>query len=150
MKNQRQVSCHFILRVEFKHLVFWVSLCCCLPAKSCLTLCDPMDCSPPGSSVHGILQARILEWVAMPFSSWSQPALAQIPTQRCPARVFGWSFCPYFLGFLMSKMAIMIVQKMVSQSLPCYSGMISLARPCSGYFTHEEDNAVLSLDVGTL
>ena len=37
-------------------------------AKSCLTLCDPMDCSLPGSSVHGILQARILEWVAMPSS----------------------------------------------------------------------------------
>ena len=34
--------------------------------QSCLTLCDPMDCSPPGSSVHGILQARILEWVAIP------------------------------------------------------------------------------------
>ena len=34
----------------------------------CPTLCDPMDCSPPGSSVHGILQARILEWVAIPFS----------------------------------------------------------------------------------
>ena len=34
--------------------------------QSCLTLCDPMDCSPPGSSVHGILQARILEWVATP------------------------------------------------------------------------------------
>ena len=32
-------------------------------AQSCLTLCDPMDCSPPGSSVQGILQARILEWV---------------------------------------------------------------------------------------
>ena len=32
----------------------------------CLTLCDPVDCSLPGSSVHGILQARILEWVAMP------------------------------------------------------------------------------------
>ena len=40
----------------------------CSVAKSCLTLCDPMDCSPLGSSVHGILQARILEWVAM-FSS---------------------------------------------------------------------------------
>ena len=39
-----------------------------LVAQSCLTLCDPMDCSPPGSSVHGILQARILEWVAIPFS----------------------------------------------------------------------------------
>ena len=36
--------------------------------QACLTLCDPMDCSPPGSSVHGILQARILEWVAIPFS----------------------------------------------------------------------------------
>ena len=34
----------------------------------CLTLCDPMDCSPPGSSVHGILQARIMEWVAMSSS----------------------------------------------------------------------------------
>ena len=37
-------------------------------AQSCLTLCDPMDHSPPGSSVHGILQARILEWVAASFS----------------------------------------------------------------------------------
>ena len=35
--------------------------------QSCLTLCDPMDCSPPDSSVHGILQARILEWVAISF-----------------------------------------------------------------------------------
>ena len=33
----------------------------------CPTLCDPVGCSPPGSSVHGILQARILEWVAIPF-----------------------------------------------------------------------------------
>ena len=40
---------------------------CVLVAQSCLTLCDPMHCSPPGSSVHGILQARILEWVAIPF-----------------------------------------------------------------------------------
>ena len=39
-----------------------------LVPQSCLTLCDPMDCSLPGSSVHGILQARILEWVAVPFS----------------------------------------------------------------------------------
>ena len=42
--------------------------CCYLATKSCLTLCDPMDCSPPGSSVHGILQAGILEWVAIPLS----------------------------------------------------------------------------------
>ena len=39
-----------------------------LVAGSCLTLCNPVDCSPPGSSVHEILQARIMEWVAIPFS----------------------------------------------------------------------------------
>ena len=37
-------------------------------AQSCSTLCDPVDCSPPGSSVHEILQARVLEWVAISFS----------------------------------------------------------------------------------
>ena len=42
-----------------------------LVAQSCLTFCDSMDCSPPGSFVHGILQARILEWVAMSFSRGS-------------------------------------------------------------------------------
>ena len=40
-------------------------------AQSCPTLCDPVDCSPPGSSVHWILQARILEWVAISFSKGS-------------------------------------------------------------------------------
>ena len=41
--------------------------------QSCSTLCDPIDCSPPGSCVHGILQARILEWVAMPSFWGSSP-----------------------------------------------------------------------------
>ena len=40
----------------------------CLVAQSCLTICDLVNCSPSGSSVHGILQARILEWVAISFS----------------------------------------------------------------------------------
>ena len=55
------VDCHFLLqcmKVKSESEV----------TQSCPTLCDPMDCSPPGSSVHGILQASILEWVAMPFS----------------------------------------------------------------------------------
>ena len=42
-----------------------------LVAQLCLTLCNPIDYSPPGSSVHGMLQARILEWVAMPSSRGS-------------------------------------------------------------------------------
>ena len=46
-----------------------IILCMCANSlQSCLTLCDPMHCSPPDSSVHGVLQARILEWVAMPAS----------------------------------------------------------------------------------
>ena len=45
-----------------------------LVTQLCQTLCDPMDCSPPSSSVHGILQASILEWVAIPFSRGSFPS----------------------------------------------------------------------------
>ena len=43
----------------------------CLVTQSCMALCDPMDCSPPDPFVHGILQARILEWVAVPTSRGS-------------------------------------------------------------------------------
>ena len=62
----------------------------CVHAKSlwpCLTLCDPKDCSPAGYSVHGILQARILEWVAIPFSRGSsQPRdRTYVSYSSCPA-----------------------------------------------------------------
>ena len=63
----------------YKYIYIWVkqhiymhTYCfCCLAAKSYLTLCDPMDCSPPSSSVHGIFQARILVWVAISSSRGS-------------------------------------------------------------------------------
>ena len=44
---------------------------CVLITQTCPILCHPMDCSPPGSSVHGILQTRILEWVAISFSKYA-------------------------------------------------------------------------------
>ena len=64
----------------------------CSVTQSCLTLCDPMDCSPPCSSVHEILQARTLEWVAIPSSrgsSWPwdrtrSPTLQVISLQSEP------------------------------------------------------------------
>ena len=56
---RRRKANHFIL------------LCLVLVTQSCLTLCYHMDCSPPGSSLHGILQARILEWIAISFSRGS-------------------------------------------------------------------------------
>ena len=59
----------------FSNQVTWFLLLSCMKwsevAQSCPTLCDPMDCSLPGSSVHGILQARILKWVAISFSRGS-------------------------------------------------------------------------------
>ena len=57
--------------LETKDRQFLGTQVCCLVAESCPTLCDTMDCSLPGSSVHGIFQVRILEWVAIPFSRWS-------------------------------------------------------------------------------
>ena len=58
--------------IAIKKNTGFVVLCykCMLVAQSC-PICDPMDCSPPGSSVPGILQANILEWVAIPFSRGS-------------------------------------------------------------------------------
>ena len=50
---------------------FWRRVCLYSVMKSCLTLCDPMEHSPPGSSVHEISQASILEWVAISFSGGS-------------------------------------------------------------------------------
>ena len=57
-------------------------------AQSCLTLCDPMDYSPPCSSVHGILQARILEWVAIPFSRGSSQPRGQTQVSCTAGKVF--------------------------------------------------------------
>ena len=59
-----------------------------LVAQSCPTLCDPMNCSLPGSSVHGILQARIPEWVAISFSKASSPPRDQTQASCIAGRFF--------------------------------------------------------------
>ena len=57
-------SCHFLLQ--------WVKVKSeSEVTQSCPTLRDPMDCSLPGSTIHGIFQARVLEWVAIAFSEWN-------------------------------------------------------------------------------
>ena len=73
------------------------SLCVCANLlQSCPTLCNPLDCSPPGSSVHGILQARILEWVTISVSrgsSWPRDR-TQVSYVSCTAGRFftSWAF----------------------------------------------------------
>ena len=64
-------------------------LCVCAKSlQSCPTLCSPMDCSSPGSSVHGILQARILEWVAIPSSTGSSQLRDQTLVSHTMRRFF--------------------------------------------------------------
>ena len=73
------------IKCNLHHSTIRSKACVCAKSlQSCPTLCDPMNCSPPGSSVHGILQARILEWVDMPSSrgfSWHR---------KKPDRGFSW------------------------------------------------------------
>ena len=64
--------------------------CSSVVAKSCLTFCDPMDCSQPTPSVHGIFQARILEWIAISFSS--RIFLTQIASPACISCLAGRFF----------------------------------------------------------
>ena len=65
--------CIFLMTNDVEHL-FTCLLCCARSLQSCLILYNPMDCSLPGSSVHEILQTRILEWVAISFSRGSAPS----------------------------------------------------------------------------
>ena len=61
---------------------------CVLVTQLCLTLCDPMDCSPPGYSVHGILQARILEKVTIPFCRGSPQPRNQTGVSHVAGKLF--------------------------------------------------------------
>ena len=66
-------------------------------AQSCLTLCDPMDCSLPGSSVHGIFQARVLEWSTIVSNSLQPPwtVACQVPLSMGLSRQEYWSGLPF-------------------------------------------------------
>ena len=64
--------------------IWWWWFSCSVVSDSC----DPMDCSPPGSSVHGILQARILEWIAISFSRGSSRPGNRIQVSCIAGRFF--------------------------------------------------------------
>ena len=65
-----------------------IAVCESEVAQSCPTLCDSVDCSPPGSSIHGILQAKILEWVAISFSRISSRSRDWTQVSRIAGRRF--------------------------------------------------------------
>ena len=78
---------------ELNRMSFSLKCCCCIVAKSCPTLCNPMDCSLPGSSVHGISQARILEWVNISSSR------EIFPTQGSNSHLLHWQVVSLLLSY---------------------------------------------------
>ena len=116
-----------------------------LVTQSCLTLCNPMGCSPPGSSVHGISQARILEWVAIsfssqqPFCSYTSPLLSLAPgtvsafpkTLDTYLDTFLFPICSWGEGILQGRDTIMVMRIMRLGT----QKMLEYISPSSIYFS---------------
>ena len=88
-----------------------------LVTQSSLTLCDPLDCSLSGSSVHGILQARILEWVAIPFS-------------RGSSRPRDWTQLSYTAGIFFTVWATREAHSYAYLWLVCWMVSLLKMEPC--------------------
>ena len=76
----------------------YTCICCCLVSKLCPTLCNPMDCSLPGSSNHGLSQARIIEWIAISFPRESyqpsfEPKSPACISINCINLIKIWTIC---------------------------------------------------------
>ena len=88
------------------YLLYVLCVCCAKSLQSCPIPCVPMDCTPSGSSIHGILQARILEWIAMPSSRGSSPPGDRTRVYMSPALTGGFftsratweALSPVYLG----------------------------------------------------
>ena len=87
----------------------WISHVHAKSLLSCPALCNLMDCSPPGTSAHGILQARILEWIAMPSSrgssqprdwTWSPASRQLLYHLGSPSQSYIYTYIPFLLNFL--------------------------------------------------
>ena len=100
-------------------------------AQSCPTLCDPVDCSPPGSSVHGILQARILEWVAISFSRGSSRPRVKPASSELPA-LAGGLFTTTITWEALTQLCVCVcVCVLVAQSCPFLCNPMDCSPPGS-------------------
>ena len=103
-----------------------------LVAQLHLTLCDLMDCSPPGSSVHGILQARILEWVTISYSRESsarmEPGSPTLQADSLPSEPPGkplsesMSFHPVLWEFTLSSVVLFVQKLSMFHCMPLWFG----------------------------
>ena len=122
-------------RAAFQTVPFSLILCSVSVTKSCPTICDPTDCSPPGSSVHGILQARILEWAAIPFSRESSQ-----PGDRTQVScIKGRFFTIWAAREALSSVSLPCAFSMtVSQALPCpwFNWTLSKLKTMASHLNH--------------
>ena len=115
-----QLSSYGYLTKETIQEILMACLFACLSAQSCLTFCDPTDCSPPGPSVHGILQGRILEWVSISSSrgsSWPRDGI-RVSGVSCIGRQF-----LYQLPHLGSPFLIKETIKEISENGPLHNDL---------------------------
>ena len=104
--------------------------CACSVIQSCLTLCGPTDCSPPGSSLHEIFQARILEWVAKPSSRGSSKPWDQTPVScvSCIGRKIiyytTWEALPLLTLLIADTKLLPLVPNSLFCPLFCKSGAV--------------------------
>ena len=94
-------------------------------AQSCLTLCDPMDCSPPGSSIHGIFKAKVLEWGAiayMPFHKQIDIHPSRLSQESFSLRSLFWTVQSFILLYSINFIALTLKNKLSTNvsSLPHY------------------------------
>ena len=108
LKSSLMLKCdYFLSKVKWKKV---------LAAQSCLALCDPIDCSLPSSSIHGIFQGRILEWVATSFSRESSWPGLQIEVFVIAGRLFTiWATGE---GYSLMTMTLVPVPSIMEQDIP--------------------------------
>ena len=118
----------FIRLYKFKeyNLLIWciymlLFCCCCLVIESCLTFCDPMDCSLTGLSVSGILQARILQWVAIPFSRVSSQPRDQTQVSHTAGRFLAIWATGEAPVFIYCNIIIIITSVLVNTSITSHN-----------------------------
>ena len=106
----------------------------CLVAQSCPTLCDSRDCSLPGSSVHGILQARILEWVVMPSSRGSSQSSAHRTCFSGGFYISDCAFCSFYRAFGWCCIFVHLADlKRGGSARPCAPSLCGVPSAASGY-----------------
>ena len=119
------VGCHFLLqcmKVKSESEV----------AQSCLTFSDPMDCSLPGSCVHGIFQARVLEWSAIAFSGFGAEVFLYLITG---GRGMGWGG-PWSIDAERMRQSMMLPKNVLLNPVPCIG---TEPRACKVGFTHRRE-----------